>query len=131
MHARTVLWTAGVAAPPLADALARATGAEQADDGRRRVRPDLTLPGHPEVYVAGDLMSLDGLPGVAEAAMQAGLHVAGQVLHAVDHPDGVPRRDGPSATATSAAPPTSAVDTPCWRSGPSGCPGSPAGSPGA
>lgn len=90
VEARTVLWTAGVAAPPLADAVARATGAEQGKDGRLRVLPDLSLPGHPDVYVAGDLMSLDHLPGVAETAMQAGLHVAGQVLHRVDHPGGVP-----------------------------------------
>lgn len=90
VEARTVLWTAGVAAPPLADAIARATGARQAKDGRLLVRPDLTLPGHPDVYVAGDLMSLGDLPGVAETAMQAGLHVAGQVLHRVGHPAGVP-----------------------------------------
>ena len=90
IDARTVLWTAGVAAPPLAGALARASGAQQAHDGRLKVQPDLTLPGHPEVFVVGDLMSLDHLPGVAETAMQAGRHAAGQVLHAIGHPDSVP-----------------------------------------
>ena len=40
------------------------------------VLPDCTLPGHPEVFVVGDLMSLDSLPGVAEVAMQQGFHAA-------------------------------------------------------
>src|SRR4029453_10939636 len=70
----TVLWTAGVAAPPLAAALAKATGAEQDRAGRLVVQPDLTLPGHPEISVVGDLMSLDRLPGVAEVAMQTGFY---------------------------------------------------------
>ncbi|MDQ6649455.1 MAG: NAD(P)/FAD-dependent oxidoreductase [Actinomycetota bacterium] len=83
VEARTVLWTAGVAAVPLADAIARATGAAQDRSGRLLVEPDLRLPGHPNIFVAGDMMSLDDLPGVAEAAMQAGLHAAGQVLRAV------------------------------------------------
>lgn len=90
LEARTVLWTAGVAAPPLADTLARAASAPQDHDGRIKLQPDLTLHSHPEVFVVGDLMSLDDLPGVAETAMQAGLHAAGQVLHAVGHPRGVP-----------------------------------------
>ena len=90
IEARTVLWTAGVAAPPLAAALAEATGAEQAHDGRLRVQPDLTLPGHPEIYVVGDLMSLGELPGVAEVAMQAGRHAAAQVLHRAGDPGGTP-----------------------------------------
>jgi NADH dehydrogenase len=79
---RTVLWTAGVAAPPFAHALARATGAEQDSSGRIHVQPDLTLPGHPIIHVVGDLAALDNLPGVAEVAMQGGWHAAGQVLHA-------------------------------------------------
>ena len=44
--------------------------------GRVSVLPDTTLPGHPEVFVVGDLMSLDHLPGVAEVAMQSGIHAA-------------------------------------------------------
>ena len=46
----TVLWTAGVEAPPLATAVATATGAQQDRSGRILVQPDLTLPGHPEIY---------------------------------------------------------------------------------
>ena len=41
-----------------------------------RCEPDCTLPGHPEVFVIGDLMALDELPGVAEVAMQSGMHAA-------------------------------------------------------
>jgi NADH:ubiquinone reductase (H+-translocating) len=70
--ARTVLWTAGVAAPPFAAALAAATGAERDRAGRIVVRDDLTIPGHPEISVVGDMMSLRDLPGVAEVAMQSG-----------------------------------------------------------
>ncbi|MEQ7009279.1 NAD(P)/FAD-dependent oxidoreductase [Actinopolymorpha sp. B17G11] len=77
--AGTVLWTAGVAAPPLAHAIARATGAEQDRSGRIRVERDLTIRGHPEISVVGDLMSVDRLPGVAETAMQAG-HYTGARL---------------------------------------------------
>ena len=73
-EAGTVLWTAGVEAPPLATAIATATGAQQDRSGRILVQPDLTIPGHPEISVTGDMMNRDGLPGVAEVAMQAGLY---------------------------------------------------------
>lgn len=78
--AGTVLWTAGVEAPPLAAALATATGAERDRAGRIRVTPDLTIPAHPEIYVVGDLMSLGKLPAMAEVAMQSGLYV-GHSIH--------------------------------------------------
>ena len=84
VEAGTVLWTAGVAAPPLARKLAQATGAEQDRAGRIKVQPDLTLPGHPEISVAGDMMSLDGLPGVAEVAMQTGFYAAHRIKHQVE-----------------------------------------------
>src|SRR5690348_11479948 len=63
-HAGVVLWTAGVEAPPLAAAVAEATGAQRDRAGRITVGADLTVPGHPEIFVLGDLMSADGLPGV-------------------------------------------------------------------
>jgi NADH dehydrogenase len=75
-EAATVLWAAGVAAAPLAGELARACGAEQDRAGRILVNRDLTVPGHPEISVVGDMMSLDKLPGVAEVAMQAGYYCA-------------------------------------------------------
>ena len=83
-EARNVLWTAGVAAPPLAGMLAKATGAEQDRAGRILVQPDLTIPGHPEISVVGDLMSLDHLPGVAEVAMQSGFHAGKLIKQRVD-----------------------------------------------
>jgi NADH:ubiquinone reductase (H+-translocating) len=80
-EAGTVLWTAGVEAPPLATAIATATGAQQDRCGRIVVQPDLTIPGHPEISVAGDMMNSGGLPGVAEVAMQAGLYAARRIKH--------------------------------------------------
>ena len=59
------VWAAGVAANPLGAMLAEQTGAETDRAGRVKVQPDLTLPGHPEVFVIGDLAALDGVPGVA------------------------------------------------------------------
>jgi NADH dehydrogenase len=82
--ARTVLWTAGVEAPPIAAALARATGAQTDRAGRIAVQPDLTLPGHPEIRVTGDVMGLDRLPGLAEVAMQTGAYAGRQVRHSVE-----------------------------------------------
>jgi len=73
IHAHTVIWAAGVAASPLAKMLGEASGATVDRAGRVAVLPDCTLPGHPEVFVIGDMMSLDYLPGVAEVAMQQGL----------------------------------------------------------
>jgi NADH:ubiquinone reductase (H+-translocating) len=76
-----VLWTAGVEAPPLAAAVAKATGAEQDRAGRIVVGQDLAIPGHPEILVTGDVMSLDKLPGVAEVAMQTGLYAGRKIGH--------------------------------------------------
>ena len=49
-----------------------------------KVERDLTLPGHPEVFVVGDLMSLDGVPGVAQAAIQSGRHAAATIKRRLD-----------------------------------------------
>jgi NADH dehydrogenase len=80
IEARTTIWAAGVQASPLAAMLAEASGATVDRAGRIAVLPDLTLPGHPEVFAVGDMASLDDLPGVAEVAMQGGLHAANTVL---------------------------------------------------
>jgi NADH:quinone reductase (non-electrogenic) len=77
----TILWTAGVEAPPLAEAVAKATGAETDRVGRLLCGKDLSLPGHPEILVTGDLMCLDKLPGVAEVAMQTGLYAGRKISH--------------------------------------------------
>jgi NADH dehydrogenase len=77
----TVLWGAGVQASPLAAKLAKAAGAELDRAGRVLVGPDCTLPGHPEVFVLGDMTSFlhqtgKPLPGVAPVAMQMGTYAA-------------------------------------------------------
>ncbi|MDO5626797.1 MAG: NAD(P)/FAD-dependent oxidoreductase [Mobilicoccus sp.] len=74
------VWAAGVAASPLGRTLAEQSGADIDRAGRVQVRPDLTLPGHPEVYVIGDMMALDGLPGVAQVAIQTGQHAAKDII---------------------------------------------------
>jgi len=74
--ARTVLWTAGVEAVPFGRHIADVLAAPSDGCGRIHVQSDLSVPGHPEVFVIGDLVGRDGLPGVAENAMQGGLHVA-------------------------------------------------------
>jgi len=77
--AGTVLWTAGVEAPAIAQALAKATGADHDRAGRIAVQDDLTIKGHPEISVIGDVMSLRKLPGVAEVAMQTGLYTGHRI----------------------------------------------------
>jgi NADH dehydrogenase len=79
LEAGTVLWTAGVEAPQVAGAIAKATGAEQDRCGRIVVQDDLTISGHPEISVIGDMMSLRKLPGVAEVAMQSGLYAGHRI----------------------------------------------------
>ena len=77
---RTVLWAAGVRASSLGRKLAERAGAPLDRAGRVLVQPDLSVPGHPEIHVIGDLASVtqDGkvLPGVAPVAMQQGRYVA-------------------------------------------------------
>src|ERR1700720_3993791 len=67
---------AGVLASPLAKMLADATGAQRDRAGRIKVEPDCSLAGHSEVFVVGDMMNYNDLPGVAEVALQSGLHAA-------------------------------------------------------
>lgn len=85
LTARTVVWTAGVRANPLADNL----GLRQTRDGRIVVGPDLAVPDAPEIFVVGDLAapSPDGrvvVPQLAPAAMQEGRHVGDQILRQLD-----------------------------------------------
>jgi NADH dehydrogenase len=76
----TVLWAAGVRASPLGRALGQATGAQVDRGGRIQVQADLTLPGHPEIVVIGDLVfpptGGEQWPGVAQLAMQQGRYAA-------------------------------------------------------
>lgn len=83
--ARTVVWAAGVKASPLGNAL----GTPLDRVGRVLVMPDLSIPGHPEVYVAGDLASVASgtspVPGIAPAAKQMGRHVAHSIQAQIAH----------------------------------------------
>ena len=86
---RTVIWAAGVAASPLGKALAKSTGCELDRAGRVVVQPDLTIPGHPNIYVVGDLASAKSyedpdnptpVPGVSPGAKQMGRKAAFNIL---------------------------------------------------
>ena len=83
IEAATKIWAAGVQASPLGRLLTQKTGAEVDRAGRVKVEPDLTIPGHPELFVVGDLMSFDGLPGVAQVAIQSGQHAARTIARRV------------------------------------------------
>jgi len=84
VEARTVLWAAGVRASPLGALL----GAPMDRGGRVIVEPDLSLPGHPEVFVVGDLalVTQDGepVPGVAQGAIQGGRHAAANIVAVIE-----------------------------------------------
>ena len=77
------IWAAGVAGSPLGRQLATQSGAPLDRVGRVQVQPDLTLPGHPEVFVVGDMATLDELPGIAQVAIQGGRHAAAQIVGAL------------------------------------------------
>lgn len=89
IRASTVIWAAGVQASPLARVLAEETGAELDRAGRVVVAPDLSVPGHPEIFVIGDLARFDHqggtpLPGTAPVAMQQGRYVANLIRSRLD-----------------------------------------------
>lgn len=78
---RTILWAAGVLSSPLGALLSRDTGAPSDKAGRIVVEPDMSVPGHPEIFVIGDLANFSHqtgkpLPGVAQPAIQQGNYVA-------------------------------------------------------
>jgi NADH dehydrogenase len=81
VRARTRIWAAGVRASPLARMLAEQTDAATDRAGRIAVNADCTLPGRPEVFAIGDMVSLNKLPGVAQPAIQEGKYV-GKVIKA-------------------------------------------------
>jgi NADH dehydrogenase len=77
--AKTKVWAAGVTASSLGGLLAAQSPAKVNRSGQVLVESDCTLPGHPEVFVIGDLMALDGLPGLAQVAIQSGEFAAAQI----------------------------------------------------
>ncbi|WP_300678246.1 NAD(P)/FAD-dependent oxidoreductase [Nocardioides sp.] len=81
IEAVTKIWAAGVQASELGKILSAQTGAELDRAGRIAVEPDLTLPGHPEIFVVGDMINLNKLPGVAQVAMQGGKYASKTIKH--------------------------------------------------
>jgi NADH:ubiquinone reductase (H+-translocating) len=84
LEAVTKIWAAGVQASELARTLSEQSGAPLDRSGRIGVKPDLTLPGHPEVYVVGDMIDLDDLPGVAQVAIQGAKYAAKSIERRVE-----------------------------------------------
>jgi NADH dehydrogenase len=84
INSKTVLWAAGVAASGLGKIVANRTGTPVDKVGRVMVQPDLTVPGHPEIFVVGDLAHVESdeklVPGVAPAAMQMGRYAAKVII---------------------------------------------------
>lgn len=79
LSSKTVLWAAGVASSPLG----RSLGAPLDRAGRVQVEPDLSVPGHPEIFVVGDLAAVEGVPGIAPAAKQMGRHAARNMINSL------------------------------------------------
>jgi NADH dehydrogenase len=87
--AKTVVWAGGITASPLGKIVASHTKAETDKGGRVKVKPDLTIPSYPDIYVVGDLASSTDekgkpLPGVAQVAMQGGAYAAKAILRKVE-----------------------------------------------
>ena len=85
LSAKTVIWAAGVASSPLS----RSLGAPLDRAGRVQVEPDLSVPGHPEILVVGDLAAVANVPGIAPAAKQMGRHAALNLRNSLN---GLPRQ---------------------------------------
>jgi NADH:quinone reductase (non-electrogenic) len=73
------VWSAGVQASGLGRDLAEQSSVELDRAGRVKVLPDLSLPGHPDVFVIGDMAAVEGVPGVAQGAIQGAKYVAGAI----------------------------------------------------
>jgi NADH:ubiquinone reductase (H+-translocating) len=91
IETKTVLWAGGVTVTTFGRTLAERTGAETDKQGHIRVNPDLTIPGFPDIYVVGDLATVNGpdgkpLPGVAQVAMQGGTYAAKAIVARLDGP---------------------------------------------
>ncbi len=88
INAKTVIWAGGITASPLGKILANRTDTETDKGGKVKVKPDLTVPNYPDIYVVGDLaFAVDAsgkpLPGLAQVAMQGGSYVAKAILRKV------------------------------------------------
>ena len=88
ISAKTVVWAAGVAASPIV----RSLDVPLDRAGRVKVEPDLSVPGHSEIFVIGDLASLEGVPGIAPAAKQMGRLTAQNIKRLMQRKKTVPFR---------------------------------------
>lgn len=88
ISASTVVWAAGVAASPLA----RSLDVPLDRAGRVKVEPDLSVPGHPEIFVIGDLAAVEGVPAIAPAAKQMGRLAAANIRKLIEGKKTVPFR---------------------------------------
>src|ERR1700753_2086098 len=79
IESSTKVWSAGVSASPLGRDLAEQSDVELDRAGRVKVQPDLSLPGHPNVFVVGDMAAVEGVPGMAQGAIQGGKYVANTI----------------------------------------------------
>jgi NADH dehydrogenase len=76
IESATKVWSAGVSASPLGRDLAAQSDVEIDRAGRVKVLPDLSVPGHPDVFVVGDMAAVEGVPGMAQGAIQGGNYAA-------------------------------------------------------
>jgi NADH:ubiquinone reductase (H+-translocating) len=76
LESSTKVWSAGVSASPLGRDLAEQSDVEIDRAGRVKVLPDLSVPGHPNVFVVGDMAAVEGVPGMAQGAIQGGKYAA-------------------------------------------------------
>lgn len=81
------VWAAGVQASPLGELIAGQSDAEIDRSGRVVVEPDLSVKGHPNVFVVGDMAAVPGVPGVAQGAIQGAQHVAKTIKRTVKGTD--------------------------------------------
>jgi NADH:ubiquinone reductase (H+-translocating) len=88
------VWSAGVQASPLGKQLAEQSAGTEVDRaGRVVVEPDLTIKGHPHVFVVGDMMSVPGVPGMAQGAIQGASYAVKHIKKIVDGTDDPANRE--------------------------------------
>lgn len=87
IEAACKVWSAGVSASPLGRDLADQSGVELDRAGRVKVLPDLSIPGHPNVFVVGDMAAVEGVPGMAQGAIQGGKYAAKAIAAGLEGAD--------------------------------------------
>ena len=101
IESATKVWSAGVSASPLGRDLAEQSDVELDRAGRVKVLPDLSVPGYPQVFVVGDMAAVEGVPGMAQGAMQGAKYAAKAIKAELKGADPAPNAS-PSGTSTKA-----------------------------